>query len=78
MKFTDGEIIGLKLIHPLRHGDHRGFFAETYSQRTYAALGVWTAPSEWSGVNVSAWSASGLSARCFRVLAGDTQGSYAV
>jgi len=41
-------------------------------------LNRWTAPIEWSGVNVSAWSASGLSARCFRVLAGDTQGSYAV
>ena len=30
------------LVHytPRRHGDHRGFFAETYSQRAYAALGV--------------------------------------
>lgn len=28
----------------------------------------WSAPIEWSGVNVSAWSASGLLGRCFRVL----------
>ena len=30
------------LVHhtPRRHGDHRGFFAETYSQRAYAGLGV--------------------------------------
>ena len=27
---------------------------------------VWSAPTEWSDVNVSAWSASGLSGRCFR------------
>ena len=30
----------LKLVTPNRHGDHRGFFAETYSRRKYAALGV--------------------------------------
>ena len=44
----------------------------------FCDLRRWTAPIEWSGVNVSACSASGLSARCLRVLAGDTQGSYAV
>ena len=27
-------------VLPTRHGDHRGFFAETYSQGAYAALGV--------------------------------------
>ncbi|HAV09474.1 MAG TPA: hypothetical protein DCX13_11445, partial [Rhodobacteraceae bacterium] len=32
-------------------------------------LNRWTAPIAWAGVNVSACSASGLSARCFRVLA---------
>ena len=30
------------------------------------ATGFWSAPTEWSDVNVSAWSASGLSGRCFR------------
>ena len=32
----------LKLINikPKRHGDHRGFFAETYSRRKYSELGI--------------------------------------
>jgi hypothetical protein len=29
---------------------------------------LWSAPIEWSSLNVSAWSVSGLSGRCFRVL----------
>ena len=27
-------------ITPLRHGDHRGFFAETYSLRRYSEMGI--------------------------------------
>ena len=27
-------------IEPKRHGDHRGFFAETYSRQRYADLGI--------------------------------------
>jgi dTDP-4-dehydrorhamnose 3,5-epimerase len=34
------EISGIQLITPRRHGDHRGFFAETYNRRAYAALGI--------------------------------------
>lgn len=30
----------LILISPERHGDHRGFFAETYSRRKYTELGI--------------------------------------
>lgn len=30
----------LVLLKPKRHGDHRGFFAETYSRRRYSKLGV--------------------------------------
>ena len=30
----------LKLITPKRHGDHRGFFAETYSRQKYQEIGV--------------------------------------
>ena len=30
----------IKLIKPQRHGDHRGFFAETYSRREYSELGI--------------------------------------
>lgn len=28
------------LLRPRRHGDHRGFFAETYNRRALAALGI--------------------------------------
>ena len=34
------DLAGVLLIEPDRFGDHRGFFAETYSQRAYARLGV--------------------------------------
>lgn len=34
------EISGVHLIKPRRHGDHRGFFAETYNKRAFAALGI--------------------------------------
>jgi dTDP-4-dehydrorhamnose 3,5-epimerase len=40
MKVQSTQLMGLILIEPKRFGDHRGFFAETYSRRTYAALGV--------------------------------------
>ena len=33
-------LIGLLHIAPPRHGDHRGFFAETYSRRKYANMGI--------------------------------------
>ena len=35
-------MLSASLIHinPKRHGDHRGFFAETYSRRKYSALGI--------------------------------------
>ena len=35
-KETDREI----LVRPIRHGDHRGFFAETYSRKNYFDLGI--------------------------------------
>jgi dTDP-4-dehydrorhamnose 3,5-epimerase len=37
---TYSPIKGVVLIEPPRFGDHRGFFAETYSYRAYADLGV--------------------------------------
>ena len=40
MKIHETRLNGLLVIEPKRHGDHRGFFAETYSQRAYAGLGV--------------------------------------
>ena len=30
----------LQLIKIIRHGDHRGYFAETYSRREYLKLGI--------------------------------------
>ena len=33
-------IDGLVYYSPRRHGDHRGFFAETYSRRKYFELGI--------------------------------------
>lgn len=33
------------------------------------ARAVWSAPIEWSSLNVSAWSVVGLSGRCFWALA---------
>ena len=35
-------MLSASLIHinPKRHGDHRGFFAETYSRRKYSKLGI--------------------------------------
>jgi dTDP-4-dehydrorhamnose 3,5-epimerase len=40
MKIHNTHMLGLILIEPKRFGDHRGFFAETYSRRTFASLGV--------------------------------------
>ena len=33
-------LAGVILLRPRRFGDHRGFFAESYSQRGYAGLGI--------------------------------------
>jgi dTDP-4-dehydrorhamnose 3,5-epimerase len=40
MKIHNTHMLGLILIEPKRFGDHRGFFAETYSRLTYSSLGV--------------------------------------
>lgn len=40
MKVHSTQLMGLILIEPKRFGDHRGFFAETYSRRAFASLGV--------------------------------------
>jgi len=33
-------LAGVKLITPKRHGDHRGFFSETYSRRSFSEIGI--------------------------------------
>ena len=46
MALSNGIRIGFKgmknvlITTPTRHGDHRGFFGETYSLKRYAELGV--------------------------------------
>ena len=40
MNVQKTDLAGILLIEPDRFGDHRGFFAETYSLRVYAGLGI--------------------------------------
>jgi dTDP-4-dehydrorhamnose 3,5-epimerase len=40
MKVLSTPLIGVLMIQPRRFGDHRGYFAETYSRRVYASCGV--------------------------------------
>lgn len=37
---TEARLPGVKLLKPNRFGDHRGFFAETYSRRVFTELKV--------------------------------------
>ena len=39
-KDTTDQMESIVLITNVRHGDHRGFFAETYSRRKYSKLGI--------------------------------------
>lgn len=40
MQVVSTKLEGLYILEPAVHGDHRGFFMESYSSRTFAALGV--------------------------------------
>ena len=40
VEIIETKFSGVKLLKPLRFGDHRGFFAETYSHRLYTEMGV--------------------------------------
>jgi dTDP-4-dehydrorhamnose 3,5-epimerase len=40
MNVTSLAIPEIRLISPPRHGDHRGFFSETYNKRAFAAAGI--------------------------------------
>lgn len=40
MQVTSLEIPEVRLIAAVRHGDHRGFFSETYSRPAFAAAGI--------------------------------------
>ena len=40
MKLTETELAGVYIVEPAVFGDHRGFFMESWSQRTFAAAGL--------------------------------------
>lgn len=40
MEIVAARIPGVKIIKPLRFGDNRGFFSETYNKRTLASVGI--------------------------------------
>ena len=40
MKRIDTALPGVCILEPVVHGDHRGYFMETYSQKTLADLGI--------------------------------------
>jgi len=42
MRRIETEIPGVVLLEPVVHGDHRGFFMESYNKDTLAALGIET------------------------------------
>lgn len=41
MQVERTKLLDVIFIQPKRFGDHRGFFAETYSRRAYSALGIY-------------------------------------
>ena len=40
MKFEKTKLSGVQILRAQRFGDNRGFFAETYSFRSYSAIGI--------------------------------------
>jgi dTDP-4-dehydrorhamnose 3,5-epimerase len=40
IEITDAGLDGVKIIAPAKHGDHRGFFSETYRESLFAAAGL--------------------------------------
>ena len=40
MKKIETALPGVFILEPVVHGDHRGYFMETYSQNTFEALGI--------------------------------------
>ena len=40
MKRIDTKLPGVCILEPVVHGDHRGYFMETYSQKTLCDLGI--------------------------------------
>jgi dTDP-4-dehydrorhamnose 3,5-epimerase len=40
MVVEETPLAGVKIIAPRKHGDHRGFFSETYNRQALAAIGI--------------------------------------
>lgn len=40
MKRIDTKLSGVCIIEPVMHGDHRGYFIETYSTKAFADIGI--------------------------------------
>ena len=40
MKRIDTKLEGVCIVEPVVHGDHRGYFMETYSTKTFAEIGI--------------------------------------
>lgn len=40
MEVVSLDIPEVRLLRPVKHGDHRGFFSETYSKQAFAAAGI--------------------------------------
>ena len=40
MKRIDTKLTGVCIVEPVVHGDHRGYFMETYSTKTFADIGI--------------------------------------
>jgi hypothetical protein len=60
-------------LEKLSSGNFREFLQEKINKtnpRRELTTKKWSAPIGWSSLNVNAWSAFGLSGRCFLALAG--------
>jgi dTDP-4-dehydrorhamnose 3,5-epimerase len=40
MQVTETDIPAVRILTPKKHGDHRGFFSETYSRKAFKDLGI--------------------------------------
>ena len=40
MKRIDTSLPGVCIVEPVVHGDHRGYFMETYSTKAFADIGI--------------------------------------
>ncbi|MFK7959432.1 MAG: dTDP-4-dehydrorhamnose 3,5-epimerase [Phycisphaerales bacterium] len=40
MQFLETDLPGVFIVEPVRHGDHRGFFAETWNAERFTAAGL--------------------------------------